>query len=79
MLAAYHQRYPLVQLDLSTGPSGDMLEGVFEGRLAAYPVLIESTAWLGRDHPVVSPNCDGGTAIPMSETRSFSLERICYQ
>jgi DNA-binding transcriptional LysR family regulator len=35
LLAAYHQRFPKVELDLSTGPSGDMLDGVLSGRLAA--------------------------------------------
>lgn len=28
VLAAYHQRYPQVQLDLSIGPSGDMIDGI---------------------------------------------------
>lgn len=35
LLAAYHQRYPKVELDLSTGPSGDMIDGVLAGRFAA--------------------------------------------
>src|SRR6195952_3001251 len=35
VLAAYHQRYPKVELDFSTGPSGDMIEGVLSGRLSA--------------------------------------------
>jgi len=35
LLARFHQHYPKVQLDLSTGPSGDMLEGVLSGRLSA--------------------------------------------
>ncbi|MBD8682857.1 putrescine utilization regulator PtrR [Pseudomonas sp. CFBP 13719] len=35
LLAAYHHRYPKVELDLSTGPSGDMLDSVLGGRLAA--------------------------------------------
>jgi len=35
VLAAYNQRYPKVDLDLSTGPSGTMLEGVLSGRLVA--------------------------------------------
>ncbi|AYL15850.1 putrescine utilization regulator PtrR [Pseudomonas syringae] len=49
VLAAYHQRYPQVQLDLSTGPSGDMLEGVIEGRLAAAFV----------DGPLSHPSLEG--------------------
>ena len=28
LLARYHQRFPKVQLDLSTGPSGEMIDGV---------------------------------------------------
>jgi len=35
VLAAYHQRYPKVELDLSTGPSGDMIDGILGGRLSA--------------------------------------------
>jgi DNA-binding transcriptional LysR family regulator len=35
LLAAYHQRFPKVELDLSTGPSGDMIEGVLAGKFAA--------------------------------------------
>ncbi|SDN19279.1 putrescine utilization regulator PtrR [Pseudomonas jinjuensis] len=35
LLALYHQRYPKVQLDLSTGPSGEMIDGVLSGRFSA--------------------------------------------
>jgi DNA-binding transcriptional LysR family regulator len=35
LLAGYHQRYPKVELALSTGPSGDMIDGVVSGRLSA--------------------------------------------
>lgn len=49
LLAAYHRRYPKVELDLSTGPSGDMLDGVLAGRLAAAFV----------DGPVAHPLLDG--------------------
>lgn len=49
LLAAYHRRYPKVELDLSTGPSGDMLDGVLAGRLAAAFV----------DGPVAHPMLDG--------------------
>lgn len=35
VLATFYQRYPRVQLDLSTGSSSVMIEGVVEGRLAA--------------------------------------------
>jgi DNA-binding transcriptional LysR family regulator len=34
VLAAFHRRFPQVQLDLSTGPSGDLIDGVLEGQLA---------------------------------------------
>lgn len=35
LLADYHRRFPKVELDLSTGPSGDMIDGVLAGRFAA--------------------------------------------
>src|SRR5262245_4922717 len=35
LLSLYHQRYPKVQLDLSTGPSGEMIDGVLSGRFSA--------------------------------------------
>lgn len=35
LLADFHQCYPKVELDLSTGPSGDMVDGVLSGRLNA--------------------------------------------
>ena len=35
LLARYHQRYPKVELDLSTGPSGQMIDGVISGTLVA--------------------------------------------
>ncbi len=49
VLAEYHRRFPEVLLDLSTGPSGDLIEGVLAGRLAgafvdgpvAHPALEE--------------------------------------
>ena len=34
-LAEYNQRYPRIQFDLSTGPSGTMIDGVIDGRLSA--------------------------------------------
>lgn len=54
LLAAYNQRYPKVDLDLSTGPSGTMLEGVLSGRLVAAFV----------DGPVLHPTLEG---IPVFE------------
>jgi DNA-binding transcriptional LysR family regulator len=35
LLADFHQRYPKVELDFTTGPSGDMLDGVLAGRISA--------------------------------------------
>jgi DNA-binding transcriptional LysR family regulator len=35
VLADFHQRYPKVELDFTTGPSGDMLDGVLAGRISA--------------------------------------------
>lgn len=69
LLAAYHQRYPKVELDLSTGPSGDMIDGVLAGRFAAafidgpvnHPLLEGVPAYdeelviiAGRDHPPIT-------------------------
>ena len=34
VLAEYHRRFPDVLLDLSTGPSGELIDGVLAGRLA---------------------------------------------
>ncbi|CCP01075.1 Uncharacterized HTH-type transcriptional regulator yusT (plasmid) [Erwinia amylovora Ea644] len=35
LIARYHQSWPQVGLDLSTGPSGDMVDGVLAGRYSA--------------------------------------------
>ncbi len=35
LIARYHQAWPEVELDLSTGPSGDMTEGLLAGRFSA--------------------------------------------
>lgn len=35
LISRYHQRWPQVGLDLSTGPSGDMIEGVLSGQYSA--------------------------------------------
>lgn len=35
LIARYHQQWPQVELDLSTGPSGEMIEGIFSGRYSA--------------------------------------------
>ncbi|KAB7896676.1 LysR family transcriptional regulator [Rouxiella sp. S1S-2] len=35
VLTRYHQAYPEVELDLSTGPSGDMIDGIMSGQFSA--------------------------------------------
>jgi DNA-binding transcriptional LysR family regulator len=49
VLAAFHRRYPQVELDLSTGPSGELLGGVLDGKLAGAFV----------DGPVPHPDLEG--------------------
>ncbi|SDT30901.1 transcriptional regulator, LysR family [Pseudomonas asplenii] len=49
LLAAYNQQYAKVELDLSTGPSGTMIEGVLSGRLVAAFV----------DGPILHPTLEG--------------------
>ncbi|MGY4817335.1 putrescine utilization regulator PtrR [Pseudomonas chlororaphis subsp. piscium] len=49
LLAAYNQKHVKVELDLSTGPSGTMIDGVLSGRLAAAFV----------DGPVLHPSLEG--------------------
>lgn len=48
-LASYNRRYPRIQFDLATGPSGTMIDGVLEGTLSAAFV----------DGPVMHPGLDG--------------------
>ena len=48
-LAAYNQRYPRIQFDLATGPSGTMIDGVLAGTLSAAFV----------DGPVTHPGLNG--------------------
>lgn len=49
VLARYNQRYPKIQFDLATGPSGTMIDGVLEGNLSAAFV----------DGPVIHPGLEG--------------------
>lgn len=49
VLAMFNQRYPKIQLSLSTGPSGDQIDGVLEGKLSAAFV----------DGPVLHPALEG--------------------
>ena len=53
-LARYNQRYPRIQFDLATGPSGTMTDGVLEGTLSAAFV----------DGPVMHPGLDGMPVSP---------------
>ena len=53
LLAAYNQQYAKVELDLSTGPSGTMIDGVLAGRLTAAFV----------DGPVLHPALEGVPAF----------------
>lgn len=53
-LARYNQRYPKIQFDLATGPSGTMTEGVLEGTLSAAFV----------DGPVIHPGLEGIPVYP---------------
>ena len=62
LLAAYNQKHAKVELDLSTGPSGTMIEGVLSGRLAAAfvdgPVLhatLEGVAVFEEEMVVIAP------------------------
>lgn len=62
LLAAYNQQYTKVELDLSTGPSGTMIEGVLSGRLTAAfvdgPVLhstLEGVAVFEEEMVVIAP------------------------
>ncbi|MFA4912944.1 MAG: LysR substrate-binding domain-containing protein [Burkholderiaceae bacterium] len=48
VLAAYNQHYPKVDLDLSTGPSGSMIQGVLDGHLVA--ALVDGPI----NHPALS-------------------------
>ncbi|MBF9002040.1 MULTISPECIES: putrescine utilization regulator PtrR [Vibrio] len=49
ILAKYNQSYPLIQLDLITGPSGSMFDQVLDGELAAAFI----------DGPVIHPAIEG--------------------
>ncbi|WP_312073900.1 putrescine utilization regulator PtrR [Atlantibacter sp.] len=49
VLATYNQRYPRIQFDLVTGPSGTMIDGVLSGTLSAAFV----------DGPIVHPSLEG--------------------
>lgn len=62
VLAAFHRRFPQVQLDLSTGPSGDLINGVLDGRLAGAfvdgPVphpMLESAPAFDEELVLISP------------------------
>jgi len=48
-LAKYNQRYPRIQFDMVTGPSGKMIDGVLDGTLSAAFV----------DGPIMHPGLEG--------------------
>lgn len=73
VLSAFHQRHPAVDLDLSTGPSGDMIDGVLGGKLSAaftdgplgHPLLDgiqvyteEMVVITAREHPAITRAAD---------------------
>lgn len=49
VLAMFNQRFPKIQLSLATGPSGDQIDGVLDGRLSAAFV----------DGPILHPSLEG--------------------
>lgn len=49
VLAMFNQRFPKIQLSLATGPSGDQIDGVLDGRLSAAFV----------DGPILHPLLEG--------------------
>ncbi|WP_261640598.1 putrescine utilization regulator PtrR [Erwinia mallotivora] len=54
LIARYHQAWPQVELDLSTGPSGEMIDGLLAGRFSA--VFI--------DRPPRHPELEGVAVFP---------------
>ncbi|MBP2170841.1 DNA-binding transcriptional LysR family regulator [Erwinia toletana] len=79
ILGQYHQRYPMIQLDLSTGPSGTMLDAVLAGDLSAAfidgPVMhpaIEGMPVFMEEMVIITP---AGSA-PVSRARDVSGHNI---
>ena len=65
ILAAFNQRHAGIQLDLSTGPSGTMLEGIIEGTLSAAFV----------DGPVLHPALEG---VPVFDEEMMIIAPIAH-
>ncbi|MBJ3813689.1 LysR family transcriptional regulator [Shimwellia pseudoproteus] len=66
ILAAFNQRYDGIQLDLSTGASGTMLDGILEGTLSAAFV----------DGPVLHPVLEG---VPVFDEEMMIIAPISHQ
>lgn len=86
ILAAYHQRFPQVELDFSTGASDDMVNAVIEGRLTAafidgpidHPLLEGIPVWkenmiivAAKDHPVIT------CAKDVAGAQLYAFRRVC--
>ena len=79
LLARYNQQYTKVELDLSTGPSGAMIDGVLSGRLVAAfvdgPVLhpaLDGVAVFGEEMVVIAPL----NHAPVKRARDVNGENI---
>ncbi|MEG5266184.1 LysR family transcriptional regulator [Pseudomonas sp. JDS28PS106] len=79
LLARYNQQYMKVELDLSTGPSGAMIDGVLSGRLVAAfvdgPVLhpaLDGVAVFGEEMVVIAPL----NHAPVKRARDVNGENI---
>ncbi|WP_407310497.1 putrescine utilization regulator PtrR [Pseudomonas sp. nanlin1] len=79
LLAAFHQRYPAVELDLTTGPSGDIVDAVLAGRLSAAFVdgplghpLLDGVAVYDEEMVVIAPK----SHRPISCARDVAGESI---
>lgn len=66
LLASYNQKYPKVELDLSTGPSGTIIDGVLSGHLTAGFV----------DGPVLHPTLEG---VPVFEEEMVIIAPASHQ
>jgi DNA-binding transcriptional LysR family regulator len=79
VLAAFHRRYPQVELDFSTGPSGELIAAVLEGRVAGAfvdgPVpgsLLDSVPVFDEELVLISPK----SAPPITRARDVDGSNI---
>jgi len=86
ILAAYHQRYPHVELDFSTGASDDMVNGLLEGRLTAafidgpipHPLLEGMPLWKEQMMVVAAKNHPPITcAKDVAGAQLYAFRRVC--